>query len=153
MPWILAFVAGMLIAVGAVPIVLFVADWYQAWDDVNNPPATLAWNSIERIDSNRLRVKMLVTRHEDCLMVRALGYTEKTLQAMQPADFFGREDGEPPQSYPVGITVVSRPWLLRGVYGDKIAVSAYYDCDNRIVKAPLLIGDVPVFGIKGKHDE
>ncbi|MBK6786357.1 MAG: hypothetical protein IPG77_01525 [Betaproteobacteria bacterium] len=76
-------------------------------------------------------------------MVRVLGYTGNTLQAMQPAESLEREDSRAPQSYPVGISVISRPWLLRGIYGGKVAVSAYYDCDEAVIKAPLLVGDVP----------
>ncbi|MBK7517938.1 MAG: hypothetical protein IPI51_20590 [Betaproteobacteria bacterium] len=72
-----------------------------------------------------------------------LATAEKSLQAMQSAESLAREDGRPPQSYPVGITVISRPWLLRGIYGGKVAVSAYYDCDNTVIKAPILVGDVP----------
>jgi hypothetical protein len=62
---------------------------------------------------------------------------------MYPVESFAREDGGQPQSYPVGITVISKPWILRGIYGTKMAVSAYYDCDDRVLKAPLLVGDVP----------
>jgi hypothetical protein len=76
-------------------------------------------------------------------MVRALAYSGMSLSEMLPADSFLREDGMPPQSYPVGISVVSRPWIMRGLHGNKIAVSAYYECDSHVVKAPLLVGDVP----------
>ena len=86
---------------------------------------------------------MLITRHRDCQFVRILGYTGATLQSMQPAEALEREDGRPPQSYPVGISVISRPWILRGIYGSKVAVSAYYDCDDSVIKAPILVGDVP----------
>ena len=142
-PWVLALVAGLTLAVGAVPVVLSAMDWYVEWDDARNPPATLAWNSVERLDADSLRMTLLVTRHDDCQMVRVLGYTGVSLRAMRPAETFEREDGHQPQSYPVGITVISRPWILHGIYGNKVAVSAYYDCRDRIVKAPLLIGDVP----------
>ena len=86
-----------------------------------------------------------VTRHRDCQIVRVLGYTGSSFAAMQPAESLEREDSRAPQSYPVGISVISRPWILRGIYGKKMAVSAYYDCDDRIIKAPLLTGDVPEF--------
>ena len=134
---------GFGLAVLRAPLVLATADWYAEWSAEHNPPATLQWNSVERIDTDTLRLTLLVTRHRDCQMVRVLGYTGKSLQAMQSAESLEREDGRPPQSYPVGITVISRPWLLRGIYGGKVAVSAYYDCDDAVIKAPLLVGDVP----------
>ena len=138
-----AMLFGFVIAIVFAPLVLATADWYRQWSAEHNPPATLQWNSVERIDADTLRLTMLVTRHRDCQMVRVLGYTGKSLQAMQSAESLEREDGRPPQSYPVGITVISRPWLLRGIYGGKVAVSAYYDCDDAVIKAPLLVGDVP----------
>ncbi|MBK8105935.1 MAG: hypothetical protein IPK42_10335 [Betaproteobacteria bacterium] len=134
---------GFAIAIVFAPIVLATADWYRQWSAEHNPPATLQWNSVERIDTDTLRLTMLVTRHRDCQMVRVLGYTGKSLQAMQSAESLEREDGRPPQSYPVGITVISRPWLLRGIYGGKVAVSAYYECADTVIKAPILVGDVP----------
>ena len=143
LPSAVALLLGFSIAIVFAPLVLATADWYAAWSAEHNPPATLQWNSVERIDTDTLRLTLLVTRHRDCQMVRALGYTGKTLQAMQPAESLDREDGRSPQSYPVGISVISRPWTLRGIYGTKVAVSAYYDCDDRIIKAPLLTGDVP----------
>lgn len=143
LPNAIALLLGVFIAIVFAPIVLATADWYRQWSAEHNPPATLRWNSVERIDTDTLRLTMLVTRHRDCQMVRVLGYTGKSLQAMQSAESLEREDGRPPQSYPVGITVISRPWLLRGIYGGKVAVSAYYDCDDAVIKAPLLVGDVP----------
>ncbi|MBK7515414.1 MAG: hypothetical protein IPI51_07340 [Betaproteobacteria bacterium] len=143
LPNAVALLLGFSIAIVFAPIVLATADWYRQWSAEHNPPATLQWNSVERIDTDTLRLTMLVTRHRDCQMVRVLGYTGKSLQAMQSAESLEREDGRPPQSYPVGITVISRPWLLRGIYGGKVAVSAYYDCDEAVIKAPLLVGDVP----------
>lgn len=144
-PWLLALLAGMVLAVGSVPVLMMVADWYADWHTRTNPPATLAWHSIERLDVDTARVTLMVTRHEDCQMVRLSGYTGTSTNSMHPVESIEREDGRPPQSYPVGITVVSRPWILLGVRGVKIALSAYYDCRDRIVKAPLLIGDVPEF--------
>ena len=143
LPNAVALLLGFSIAIVFAPLVLATADWYAAWSAEHNPPATLQWNSVERIDTDTLRLTLLVTRHRDCQMVRVLGYTGKSLQAMQSAESLEREDGRPPQSYPVGITVISRPWLLRGIYGGKVAVSAYYDCDEAVIKAPLLVGDVP----------
>lgn len=143
LPNIAALVTGFTIAIIFAPIVLATADWYAEWRDANNPPATLAWHSIERLDVDTVRVTLMVTRNEDCQMVRLAGYTGANTNSMHPVESIEREDGRPPQSYPVGITVVSRPWILLGVRGGKPAVSAYYDCDDRILKAPLLVGDVP----------
>ena len=134
---------GFVLAVLLAPLVLATADWYAEWSRERNPPATLQWHTVERIDEDALRLTLRVTRHMDCQMVRLLGYTGTSLQTMQPAETLTREDGRSPQSYPVGITVISRPWILRGIYGRMVAISAYYDCDDTVIKAPLLIGAVP----------
>lgn len=133
------------IAIVFAPLVLATADWYAQWNAEHNPVATVQWHSVERVAQDELRLTMRITRHRDCDFVRILGYTGATLQSMQPAEALEREDGRPPQSYPVGISVISRPWILRGIYGSKVAVSAYYDCDDTVVKAPILVGDVPEF--------
>ena len=143
LPNAVALLLGFSIAIVFAPLVLATADWYEAWSAEHNPPANLQWNTVERIDADTLRMTLLVTRHRDCQMIRALGYTGKTLQAMQPAEALEREDGRSPQSYPVGISVISRPWILRGIYGSKVAVSAYYECADTVIKAPILVGDVP----------
>jgi hypothetical protein len=143
MATVTAMLTGFVVAVLFAPLVLATADWYAAWNAEHNPVATLQWNSVERIEQDELRLTMLITRHRDCQFVRILGYTGATLQSMQPAEALEREDGRPPQSYPVGISVISRPWILRGIYGSKVAVSAYYDCDDSVIKAPILVGDVP----------
>ena len=143
LPNAVALLLGFSIAIVFAPLVLATADWYAAWSAERNPPATLQWHTVERIDEDALRMTLLVTRHQDCQMVRVLGYTGASLQTMQPADALERQDGRPPQSYPVGITVISRPWILRGIYGRMVAISAYYDCDDTVIKAPLLIGTVP----------
>lgn len=142
-PTAIALLAGFVVAIVFAPVVLATADWYARWDEEHNPPASLHWNSVERVDQESLRMTLRVTRHRDCQIVRVLGYTGSSFAAMQPAESMEREDSRAPQSYPVGISVISRPWILRGIYGDKVAVSAYYDCDDRIIKAPLLTGDVP----------
>lgn len=134
---------GFVLAVLLAPLVLATADWYSHWHDANNPPATLEWHSLERIDEDALRMVLRVTRHRDCAIVRVLAYSGASLQSMQPAESVERADGRMPQSYPVGISVISRPWVMRGIYGRMVVLSAYYDCDDRIVKAPLLVGNVP----------
>ncbi len=138
-----AMLLGFAIAIVFAPLVLATADWYATWNAEHNPPATLAWNSVERVAQDELRLTLRVTRHRDCDFARILGYTGATLQSMQPAEALEREDSRAPQSYPVGISVIGRPWILRGIYGKKMAVSAYYDCDDAVIKAPLLVGDVP----------
>ena len=42
---------GFVLAVLLAPLVLATADWYAAWSAEHNPPATLQWNSVERIDT------------------------------------------------------------------------------------------------------
>ena len=86
-----------------------------------------------------------VTKHAPTAIALLAGFVVAIVFApvvLATADWYARWDEE---HYPVGITIISRPWILRGIYGDKVAVSAYYDCDDRIIKAPLLTGDVPEF--------
>ena len=143
MATVTAMLTGFVVAVLFAPLVLATADWYAAWNAEHNPVATMQWDSVERVAQDELRLTMRITRYRDCDFVRILGYTGATLQSMQPAESLEREDRRAPQSYPVGISVISRPWILRGIYGGKVAVSAYYDCDDAVIKAPLLVGDVP----------
>ena len=145
MATVTAMLTGFVVAVLFAPLVLATADWYAAWNAEHNPVATMQWDSVERVAQDELRLTMRITRYRDCDFVRILGYTGATLQSMQPAESLEREDSRAPQSYPVGISVISRPWILRGIYGGKVAVSSYYDCDDTVVKAPILVGDVPEF--------
>ena len=86
LPNAVALLLGFSIAIVFAPIVLATADWYRQWSAEHNPPATLQWNSVERIDTDTLRLTMRITRHRDCDFVRILGYTGATLQSMQPAE-------------------------------------------------------------------
>ena len=142
-PNAVALLLGFAIAIVFAPLVLATADWYAQWNAEHNPVATVQWHSVELVTQDELRMTILITRHRDCDFVRIRGYTGATLQSMQPAESLEREDSRAPQSYPVGISVISRPWILRGIYGSKVAVSAYYDCDDTVIKAPTLVGDVP----------
>jgi hypothetical protein len=143
-PATLALVLGIVMALVLTPTILLTADWYSDWWAENNPPATIEWGSIERVDADTVRFRLQVTRRIDaCEMIRLFAYTGSAPNRMRPALSVGREDGEQPQQFAVGITATSKPWILQGIYGDRIAISLRYGCGDHIAATPLLIGTVP----------
>lgn len=138
----LAFAVGATFAVLLTPLILATMEWYQLWYAAQNPPATLRWHSMERLDADTLRFRLWIKQERDCEMLRLGAMTGSSVDNMRVGDV-ALEDGRVPQSFPVGITVQSRPWILRGIYGDLVTVTAYYGCGEHVIKAPLLVGTMP----------
>jgi hypothetical protein len=133
--------ASMLVAA---PIVIESWNWLQDWYDQANPPATASLVSHEIIPPNTLRMRFLVRRSErECEFVRLNGYTGNNLLTMNPATTLRREDGNDPASYPSGVTVESRPWILAPVYGPRLLIVGHYDCTGRMVRTRLIDQDLP----------
>jgi hypothetical protein len=62
---------------------------------------------------------------------------------MAAATIMQREDGLAPISYPVGVTVLSRPWMMSPIYGVHIWIYGYYQCDSRVVKQRIIDERLP----------
>jgi hypothetical protein len=140
----LTLVIGVVFAAAVTPVVLMTAEWYTEWYAARNPPATIEFATIERVHEDTVRFTLQVTRHEDeCEMLRLSAFTGDALNLMRPAKSVDREDGGPPQTFMVGIQATSKPWLLRGVYGNRIAISLKYGCGNHLAVTPLLFGVIP----------
>lgn len=129
---------GGLTALVLFPLTVESMYWLRGWYDEHNPVATARLTMVERVDKETLRMQFMVTRHRECDVVRMVAFTGQDEQTMQGATTMRREDSETPISYPVGMTVLSQPWILRPVYGQHLWVYGYYDCHERIVKTPLI---------------
>jgi hypothetical protein len=133
---IAAIGASLVVILG--PLVMLSAGIWQAWFDEAHPVASAEVASIERIDQQTIRLQLLVTRNRDCETLKMVGLTGPDAAHMQGATVLRREDNLPPLSYPVGVTILSRPWILSPVYGPRLWLYGYYDCDDRVVKQRLV---------------
>jgi hypothetical protein len=138
--WLNGFVVilGMLTALILFPVITSSVHWIQDWYDEQNPVVTAKLVRAEHVDPQTLRLQFLVTRNRDCEFIRLLGMTGNGLHDMQLATSVRREDGSDPISYPPGLTAVSRPWLLSPVFGPRLMLWGYYDCDDRVVRTRML---------------
>jgi hypothetical protein len=134
----LLFVTGALAFAVAAPIIMFSFASLLALYDAAFPVAEARLAKVERIDPETIRLQLYVTRKRDCETLRVVGFTGLSRTDMQAATTMRREDGADPISYPVGVTVLSRPWLLSPVVGPHLWIYGYYECDSRIVKQRLI---------------
>jgi len=144
-PWanITLVALGALLAIIAAPLVLFSISTLTVWYDEANPVADAKIAKIERINPETIRLQLYVTRKRDCETLRVVGFTGQNRNAMEAATTMRREDGEDPISYPVGVTVLSRTWILSPVYGPHLWIYGYYSCDDRVVKQRLIDELIP----------
>lgn len=138
--WGNAFVVflGMLTALIMFPVITSSVHWLQDWYDESNPVVTAKLIRAEHVDKQTLRLQFLLTRNRDCDFVRLMGMTGNTLADMQLATSVRREDGSDPISYPSGVTAISRTWLLSPVYGPRLMLWGWYDCDDRMVRTKMI---------------
>jgi hypothetical protein len=129
---------GALLVVVIGPLVMLSASIWQDWFDRANPVAVAEVALAEHVDSNTLRLQLYVTRQRECETMKMVGFTGPDEFHMQGASVLKREDNLPPISYPVGVRVLSRHWLLSPVYGDNLWLYAYYECNKRIVKQRIV---------------
>jgi hypothetical protein len=137
------FLGGALVAMIAAPLLLYSAGTLLDWYDAANPIATVRVASLERVEPDAVRLRMFVTRQRDCDTLRMVATTGTTLSDMQLATRVQREDGQPPLSYPIGVTLHSPPWLISPVYGPRLMFWGYYDCGQRVVKQLLVDTVIP----------
>lgn len=137
------FVMGGLLAMVAAPLLFYSAGTLLDWYDAANPVAAVKVASLERVPPDAVRMSMYVTRKRDCETLRMAAFTGGSDSDMQAATTVRREDGAAPISYPVGITVLSQPWLISPVVGAKLKFLGYYDCDTRIVRQLLVDTVIP----------
>ena len=134
----LAIFLGGLTALLIFPLTVESMNWLRDWYDENNPVVTAKLVRAEHVDPQTLRLQFLVTRNRDCEFVRLLGMTGSGPSDMQLATMLRREDGSDPASYPAGITALSRTWVLSPVYGPRLMLWGYYDCNDRMVRTRMI---------------
>jgi hypothetical protein len=137
--WDVALLAlGALSMMVLAPIVMFSAATLLAMYDEAHPVAAAELASAERVGDDALRLQLYVTRRRDCQTLKIEGFSGPHRLAMTASTIMRREDGSTPISYPMGVTVLSRPWMMSPIYGPHIWVYGYYDCDDRVVKQRLI---------------
>jgi hypothetical protein len=129
---------GLLTALLIFPLAVESTNWLKDWYDDNNPVVTAKLVKAEPIDEHSLRLQFMVTRKRDCNFVRLFGMTGRGPNDMQAATVLRREDGSEPNSYPTGVTALSRNWVLAPVYGPRLMLWAYYDCSDRVVRTKMI---------------
>ena len=134
----IALLLGGFIALLLAPAVAESSHWLQDWYDKRSPPVEAQMASHEVIAPDSLRVRLLITRQRDCMFVRLVAFTGGTSGDMNLALTVRREDGADPVSYPTGITVLSRPWVISPVYGKRLILIGHYECGNRLVRTTLI---------------
>jgi hypothetical protein len=132
-----SLLVGGLLALILAPLVVQSTHMLQQWYDVAHPPSTAKLVFAER-SGEVLRLQMEITRHRDCGFIRLMGFSGAPGATLQAASIVRREDGGEPQNYPAGVTAISRVWILSPVYGSRVVLYAYYDCDGETVRARLV---------------
>jgi len=143
-PWanVMLFLGGALLVAVAAPIIAFSFASLLALYDEAFPVAEAKLAKAEIVD-DKLRFQLFVTRRRDCETLKIEGFSGPHRLAMAAATIMKREDGLAPISYPVGVTVLSRPWMMSPIYGPHIWIYGYYDCDDRVVKQRLIDERLP----------
>jgi len=143
-PWanVMLFLGGALLVAVTAPIIAFSFASLLALYDEAFPVAEAKLAKAEIVD-DKLRFQLFVTRRRDCETLKIEGFSGPHRLAMAAATIMKREDGLAPISYPVGVTVLSRPWMMSPVYGPHIWIYGYYDCDDRVVKQRLIDERLP----------
>jgi hypothetical protein len=137
--WDVALLAlGALSMMVIAPIVMFSFATLLAMYDEAHPVADARLAKAERVGEDTVRLQLYVTRRRDCQTLKIEGFSGPHRLAMTASTIMRREDGATPISYPLGVTVLSRPWMMSPVYGPHIWVYGYYDCDDRVVKQRLI---------------
>jgi len=142
-PWLnISLVAiGATLAAIAAPLVMFSIASLTALYDQAFPVAEARIAEATHIDEG-LRLRLYVTRLRDCETLKVEGFSGQ-IEAMVAATIMRREDGVAPISSPVGVTVLSRPWILSPVYGPHLWIYGYYACGDRVVKQRLIDEPIP----------
>lgn len=137
------FVLGGIAAMVAAPLLFYSAGTLLDWYDAANPVAQVKVASLERVPPDAVRMSLYVTRLRDCETLRMTAFTGSSDADMHMATTVRREDGAGVVSYPVGITVLSQPWLISPVVGPRLKFLGQYDCDTRVVRQVLVDTVIP----------
>lgn len=111
--------------------------------DAANPPVEMELLWVRPVAQGAINMQFRVTRKEDCDFVRMVGFTGPDSSDMRPAMEVRRLDGADPISYPLGISVRSNIWHLSPVYGKKLVLRAYYDCEGRVFRSKIIDTEIP----------
>ena len=134
---LVAFLIGGFLALLMAPVVVEASKWLLDWYDDARPPSSAKLVKVERAGDG-LRLQFEITRHRDCDFINLVGFTGSGPTDMQIATILRREDGSAPQSYPAGVTAISRVWWLWPTYGPRLVVYGYYDCAGRAVRTKMI---------------
>lgn len=129
---------GLLTALLVFPIAVESTNWLKDWYDDNNPVVVARLVKAEPIGDDALRLQFMVTRKRDCEFIRLMAMTGGGPSDMQIATTLRREDGIEPNSYPTGVTALSRNWVLSPVFGPRLMLWAFYDCSDRVVRTKMI---------------
>jgi hypothetical protein len=130
--------SGALCMLLVAPVAIESYSWLRTWHDEHSPPVSASLLSADWVADDTLRLRMLITRNEDCDFVRMVGFTGPAAGPLQLATTLRREDGAAPASYPVGVPIISQPWVISSVYGPRLMLYGYYDCNERLVRTKLI---------------
>lgn len=111
--------------------------------DAANPPVEMDILWVRTVATGAIQVQFKVTRKEDCEFVRLIGFTGPDAKNMVPALEMRKVDGSDPISYPMGISVKSPIWHLSPVYGKKLILRGYYDCEGRVFRSKVIDSEIP----------
>ena len=134
---------GVAIAILVAPFFTETGHYFQDLYDVYNPPAKAKLAESSRPTADSLHFRLLVTRNRDCSVSRLIAFTGDSPTRLYPANTVRRVDGESPVDYPLGVTVLSRLWLVQPTYGHHLLLVGHYDCRDRMVRAVLLNERIP----------
>lgn len=122
------------------PFIVSSSHWLQDMYDDTNPPSDMKIIHYEYIDKQTLRIQFQVKRNRNCIFNELEGYTGIDAEGayLSPAVVLKREDGYQPLSYPLGVTIISPPWIMSPVVGPRVLLYGIYLCENRQVRVKVI---------------
>ena len=134
-------VVGGIVALLLMPLAMYSMTTIQVMVDTAWPPTKMAIHSAKYTDPVTLEMQFEVTRQKECSFTRMVGFSGDGRLDMEPAATLRKLDKSDVINYPVGITVISPPWVMFPIFGPHIMIYGHYDCNGRQVRQ-LVIDEV-----------